>query len=129
LGLYFGVGKEIHGLAKNILVIDDDATILDAMRAIFAELGYRVAVHSDSSAGLADALSNSYDLVIVDLRMPGKSGADVAEELLKSRPETRLLVITAYPDDPLAARALVAGAVGLLKKPFEIAKILDYLRD
>lgn len=116
-------------MKKKILVIDDETMILDSIKIIFGEMGYEVTVHSDSSAGLADALKNSYDLVIVDVRMPGKNGADITEELLKSKPGTRLLIITAFPNDPLAVRALKAGAVGLLKKPFEIAKILDYLKD
>jgi DNA-binding NarL/FixJ family response regulator len=74
-------------------------------------------------------LENEYDLVLVDIRMPQMNGAELAELLLKSKPATRLLVITAYPSDPLVPRALGAGAIGLLKKPFEIAKILDYLKD
>jgi FixJ family two-component response regulator len=116
-------------LNKRILVIDDEEMILDSIKIIFGEMGYEVTVCSDSSVGISEALKNPYDIVIVDVRMPGKSGADVAEELLKSKPGTRLLVITGFPNDPLAVRALKAGAVGLLKKPFEIAKILDYLKD
>lgn len=116
-------------MGKSILVIDDEEMILDSIKIIFGEMGHDVTVCSDSISGLAEALKSPHDLVIVDVRMPGKSGADVAEELLRSRPETRLLVITGFPNDPLAVRALKAGAVGLLKKPFEIAKIIDYLKD
>jgi DNA-binding NarL/FixJ family response regulator len=61
--------------------------------------------------------------------MPVKNGAEITEDILKAKPNARILVITAYPSDPLAERALKAGAVGLLKKPFEIAKILDFLKD
>ena len=55
------------------------------------------------------------------------NGAEVTEAVLARKPGARILVITAYPNDPLAERAIKAGAVGLLKKPFEIAKILDFL--
>jgi len=57
-----------------------------------------------------------------------KNGAEIAEAVLSRKPEARILVITAYPNDPLVQRAITAGAVGLLKKPFEIAKILDFLK-
>jgi FixJ family two-component response regulator len=63
----------------------------------------------------------------VDVRMPVKNGAEVTEEILRQRPGTKVLVITAYPDDPLATRALKAGAVGMVRKPFEIARVLDFL--
>jgi DNA-binding NarL/FixJ family response regulator len=49
------------------------------------------------------------------------------EAVLAKKPKARILVITAYPNDPLVERAIRAGAVGLLRKPFEIAKILDFL--
>jgi FixJ family two-component response regulator len=56
-----------------------------------------------------------------------KNGAEITEAILAKKPSARILVITAYPNDPLAQRAMGAGAIGLLKKPFEIAKILDFL--
>lgn len=116
-------------MKKRILAIDDEVMILDAMKVIFEEMGYEVDVYPDSREGLAEAIRTPYDLVLVDVRMPAKNGAEVAEELLKARPDAKLLVITAYPDDPLATRALKAGAIGLVRKPFEIARILDFLKD
>jgi CheY-like chemotaxis protein len=114
-------------LSKRILVIDDEVMILDAIKIIFEDLGHTVEVRSNSQAGLEEALQADYDLVLVDIRMPGKNGAELTEELLKARPDTRVLLITAYPNDPLVTRALAAGARSLLKKPFEIAKVLDFL--
>jgi CheY-like chemotaxis protein len=114
---------------KKILVIDDEVMILETMKIIFEDMGVAVETHSDSRKGLAAALEGEYDLVLVDIRMPEMNGAEVAEELLAAKPGTKLFVITAYPNDPLVARALAAGAIGLLKKPFEIAKIMDFLKD
>jgi CheY-like chemotaxis protein len=119
-------GKEAD-LGKRILVIDDEAMILDAIKIIFEDLGHTVEVRANSQAGLEEGLRADYDLVLVDIRMPGKNGAEITEELLKAKPATRVLLITAYPNDPLVARALGAGAHALLKKPFEIAKVLDFL--
>jgi FixJ family two-component response regulator len=116
-------------LGKSILVIDDEEMIRESIEIIFGDMGHEVTSFSDSTAGLAKALEHPFDLVIVDVRMPGKNGAEVAEELLKNNPAARLLVITGFAADPLAVRALKAGAIGLLKKPFEMLKILDYLKD
>ena len=79
--------------------------------------------------GTDEAIRGAYDLILTDIRMPGRNGAEITEAVRAARPDARILVITAYPNDPLAERALAAGAIGLLRKPFEIAKILDFLKD
>ena len=116
-------------MAKSILVIDDETMILDAIKIIFEDMGYTVHTSPDPVQGTAEALGKDYDLILTDIRMPVKNGAEITEDILAAKPGARVLVITAYPNDPLAERALKAGAVGLLKKPFEIAKILDFLKD
>ena len=114
-------------MAKSILVIDDETMILDAIKIIFEDMGYTVETTPDPNHGTEEAIAKDFDLILTDVRMPGKNGAEVTEAVMARKPTARILVITAYPNDPLAERAIKAGAVGLLKKPFEIAKILDYL--
>ena len=115
-------------MGKSILVIDDETMILDAIKIIFGDMGFSVRTFSDPFAGTAEAVAQEYDLIITDIRMPGRNGAEIVEEVKEARPGARILVITGYPSDPLAERAVRAGAVGLLKKPFEIAKIFDFLK-
>ncbi len=114
---------------KKILVIDDEKMVLDAIKIILEEMGYRVKGVSDSAEGEKDGLENEYDLILIDLRMPGKNGAEVTENIIKEKPDAKILIITGHPTDPLAKRALDAGARSLLQKPFEIAKILNFLKD
>jgi DNA-binding NtrC family response regulator len=114
-------------VAKSILVIDDETMILDAIKIIFEDMGYSVQTTSDPLQGTDEAIAKDFDLILTDVRMPSRNGAEVTEAVLARKPNARILVITAYPNDPLAERAIKAGAVGLLKKPFEIAKILDFL--
>ena len=116
-------------MAKSILAIDDETMILDAMKIIFEDMGYEVTTCSDSREGIAEALRKDHDLLVVDIRMPGLNGAEVTEAIRKGKPEARILIVTAFPNDPLVQRAMNAGAFALLKKPFEIAKILDYLKE
>ncbi|HTZ51455.1 MAG TPA: response regulator [Spirochaetia bacterium] len=114
-------------MPKSILVIDDEIMILDAIKIIFEDMGYTVQTTSDPLQGTEEAVNKDFDLILTDVRMPVRNGAEVTETVLARKPGARILVITAYPNDPLAERAVRAGALGLLKKPFEIAKILDYL--
>ena len=113
-------------MAKNILVIDDETMILDAITLILEDMGHEVTVCSDSAEGERAAVAGDFDLILTDLRMPGRNGAEITETILKQKPKARILIITAYPTDQLAGKALDAGAFALLKKPFEIAKILDF---
>ena len=116
-------------MQKSILVIDDEEMNLNALKLILEDMGYNVNTQSDPFIGEEDAIKNEYDLIVTDLRMPKKNGAEVTENILKEKPNARVLILTAYPTDPLAKKALDAGALSLLKKPFEIAKILDFLKE
>ena len=115
-------------MAKKILVIDDEQLILDAIETILAEMGYQVKCFSDPVAGEREALEQDYDLIIVDIQMPEKDGASITKTVLLQKPKAKILIITGFPADPLAKKALDLGAKALLKKPFEISKILDFLQ-
>jgi FixJ family two-component response regulator len=110
-------------------MIDDETVTLEMMKMIFEDMGIGVECHSDPREGLEAALASDYDLILVDMRMPLLDGAELSETLMKAKPAARLYAISGYPDDPLVARALAAGAIGFLQKPFEITKIVDFLRD
>jgi len=114
-------------MKKRLLIIDDEEMNLNALKLILEDMGYDVTTYSDPLKGEMEAIAADYDLIVTDLRMPAKNGAEVAEGILGVKPKARVLVLTGYPTDPLAKKALDVGALSLLKKPFEIAKILDFL--
>jgi two-component system chemotaxis response regulator CheY len=116
-------------MGKKILVIDDEENILDAIKIILEEMEHSVDIFSDPRAGERQALDFDYDLIITDLRMPIRNGAEIAKAVLAKKKDAKILVITAYAHDNLVAEALNAGAVGMLRKPFEIAKILSFLKE
>ena len=116
-------------MGKKILVIDDEQMILDAIETILGDMGYDVTTFSTPIDGEKEAIKNSYDLILIDIQMPDRNGAEVTETVLREKPDVRILILTAHPTHPLAKKALDAGAKALLKKPFEIAKVLDFLRD
>ncbi len=115
-------------MGKRILIIDDEEMILNALKLILEDMGHDVFCFQDPVQGEQEGIKKDYDLIVLDLRMPDKNGAEIAEGILKEKPDARILVLTAYPGDPLAKKALDAGALSLLKKPFEISKIIDFLR-
>jgi CheY-like chemotaxis protein len=114
-------------VGKSILVIDDEQMILDTIKIIFEDMGHTVTAFADPAEGIKEAERAAHDLILVDIRMPKMNGAEVTRAIRSVRPEARILIITAYPSDPLVANALDSGAFAILKKPFEIAKILDFL--
>jgi DNA-binding NarL/FixJ family response regulator len=61
--------------------------------------------------------------------MPGLNGAQAVEAIKSRRPNAKIYMITAYPGDALVQSALDAGAEGVMKKPFDIAKVLDLMKD
>jgi len=124
---YLLLRTQARRVKKRILVIDDETMLLGALKAVLEAVDCEVSICSDAAAGLEEALTGTHDLVLVDVRMARTNGAEITEALLARRPAQKVVVITGYPDDPLAARALKAGATGLLRKPFEIARVLDFL--
>lgn len=110
----------------SILVIDDDKPILEAIQTILDDFGLSVSVADNAGDGERMAMEADYDLILLDIRMPDKNGADVTKAIIARKPDARIFVITGYPGDQLTQDALTNGAKGILKKPFEIAKILDF---
>ena len=115
-------------MKKKILVIDDEEMNLNVLKLILEDMGYDVTAFSDPTKGEEAAIQHDFDVVVTDLRMPQRNGAEVTESILSVKPDAKVLILTGYPTDPLAKRALDAGAISLLKKPFEIAKIMDFLK-
>ena len=113
-------------VSKTVLLVDDDADILDAMRTMVERKGYRVVTASDGNLGLAVAERESPDLVVVDMMMPRKSGFLVLEKL-KSRPEggPRVIMITGNDGSRHRAYAEILGVDDYIRKPFEMNRLLE----
>lgn len=111
---------------SSILLVDDEAMVADVLTMMLARHGHEVTAATDPHEG-AELAAREFDLYLFDLRMPEISGADLTESVVARDSRARVLIMTAFPGDPLAARALRAGAVALVKKPFELGKILAHL--
>ncbi|MFW5797040.1 MAG: response regulator [Spirochaetota bacterium] len=112
---------------SNILVVDDEPMVANVLAGMLGEFGHEVTVTSRPEEAQTIVDSRDFDLYLFDLRMPQPSGEVLTRRVKARRPEARVLIMTAYPHDPAAIEALDAGAVGLVRKPFEISKIISFL--
>jgi len=102
----------------NILVIDDEESMRDSCRQALARDGNRVKVAEDGAGGLSMLQAESFDLVILDLKMPGLSGMEVLKKIQKDDPEIMVIVITGYATVESAIEAMKSGAYDFIPKPF-----------
>ena len=102
----------------NILIIDDEEIMRDSCRQTFSQDGNRVEAAEDGLKGLAMLEKESFDLVILDLKMPGLSGMEVLKKIRESNPEAMVIVITGYATVESAVEAMKNGAYDFIPKPF-----------
>src|SRR6195256_2823997 len=107
-----------------ILVIDDEPDIRDSLEALLASENYRVELAANATEGLKRLEGSAYDLVLLDLMMPDKSGMQVLEEVRTRDRETPIFMITAYGSVEVAVDALKRGANDYFPKPWDNEKLL-----
>ncbi len=105
-------------ILANILVIDDEEVMRDSCKQILSRQGHHIKLAEDGYQGLALLKEKSFDLVILDLKMPGIDGMKVLEKIKESSPETAVVVITGYATVESAVEAMKRGAYDFLPKPF-----------
>ena len=111
-----------------ILVIDDDREFQRSLIKIFLKAGYQVNVASDSVQALAVLDRRHYDLVVLDLKMPGKSGLEVLREIKIKTRDSKVIVVTAFGDSTSYREAMAIGACDYLNKPVKRKEILEASR-
>ncbi|MFQ5722946.1 MAG: sigma-54-dependent transcriptional regulator [Terriglobia bacterium] len=106
-----------------ILVIDDDDAVLQSCRTILEDEGHKVEVASGGEVGLALLRRQSFDLALIDLKMPGQSGLEVLEQAAAIDPDLILVIFTAYGTIESAVEAVKKGAFNYITKPFTAAQL------
>ncbi|KPK70098.1 hypothetical protein AMJ82_03995 [candidate division TA06 bacterium SM23_40] len=105
-------------IAPNVLVIDDEQVIRDSCQQILSRDGYAVKVAEDGNVGLAMMEKQAFDLVVLDLKMPGLDGMEVLKTIRADDPSAIVLVITGYATVESAVEAMKSGAYDFIPKPF-----------
>jgi FixJ family two-component response regulator len=108
-----------------VFIVDDDASLRDALGALFRIVGLDVKDFASAQEFLNSKLPDAPSCLVLDIRLPGQSGLDIQAELAKAGVRIPIIFMTAHGDIPMSVRAMKAGAVEFLPKPFRDQDMLD----
>jgi two-component system, LuxR family, response regulator FixJ len=114
--------------AKEILIVDDDDDVRDSLRALLESAGFKVHDFNSAKMVLGAATLKHGGCLIADIRMPDMDGLELQEELKRRGIGIPVIVVTGHGDVPLAVRAMKAGALDFIEKPFEGDAILESVK-
>jgi FixJ family two-component response regulator len=115
-------------IAVTIFIIDDDVFVRDALQSLIQSLGYAALTFGSAGDFLRFGRVAEAACLIVDVQMPGMSGLELQERLLAEGHDTPVIFMTAVSGKQLRARALDAGALGLLHKPVRAVDLIECLK-
>jgi len=105
-------------MTQRILVVEDEEALAFGIRDALVHSGYEVDVVHDGGGAIEKLKADSYDLVVLDIMLPGKSGLEVLRELRASKQDVRVIVLTALADESDVVRGFELGADDYMAKPF-----------
>ena len=108
-----------------VVVIDDDPAVRAALKDLFESVGLVVKLYASGSAFLEDRFPDTTSCVVLDMRLPETSGIKIQEELARAGAYVPIIFVTGHADVATAVRAMKAGAVDFLTKPFRSQDLLD----
>jgi FixJ family two-component response regulator len=123
--LVLASGRSVLSTLSVISVIDDDASVRTATNNLLSSHGYPIQTFVSADEFLQSARLEDSSCVIADVQMPGMSGLDLLTHMHAQGYTVPFIFITAFPDDGVRARALKAGAIGFLAKPFAGPVLID----
>ena len=106
-----------------VLVVDDEPTVSDLLYEDLSEVGYKCIKTTTGEDALKRLSMDNFDVLLLDLRLPGISGMNVLKEVRANYPETTVIVVTAAGDAQTAVEAMKNGAVDYITKPFELERV------
>lgn len=115
-------------VADMVFVIDDDESIREALKSLIRSVGLSVATFASAQDFLQSVRLEAPSCLILDVRMPGLSGLDLQRDLAAANIHIPIIFITGHGDIPMSVRAMKAGAVEFLTKPFRDQDLLDAIQ-
>ena len=112
----------------HIFVVDDDSCILDSVALFLKKMGFECTCFEDADDCLGYLRQQNCNLLITDIKMPGKNGMELLAEVKHIVPWMPVLVMTGYGDIPLAVEAVKKGAVDFIEKPLEWESFLELVK-
>ncbi len=109
---------------ERILIVDDDISLCKVLQEELVEIGYTTHFVNGADEAFAFIKENKIDLMLLDLKMPGKDGFDVLREFENKQVDFKIIVLTAYADVKSAIEATRMGAADFLSKPYDFDELL-----
>jgi FixJ family two-component response regulator len=113
------------GAAPIVFVIDDDVSMREALADLFASVGLQTQTFAAAAEFLKSEIPDAPSCLVLDIRLPGLSGLDFQSQLARANILIPIIIMTGYGDIPMSVRAMKAGAVDFLTKPFRDQDMLD----
>ena len=113
---------------RAVYVIDDDASMRESLKSLFGSVGLRVEAFGSAPEFLEKKLPDAAVCLVVDVRLPGMSGLDFQAELSRANIDVPIIFITGHGDIAMTVKAMKAGAVEFLAKPFRDQDLLDAVK-
>ena len=118
----------MSAVEATVFVIDDDKSVREALKSLVRSVGLRVETFASAHEFLQRRRSEVPSCLVLDVRMPGLSGLDLQREMADKNIHTPIIFITGHGDIPMSVRAMKAGAVEFLTKPFRDQDLLDAIQ-
>jgi ActR/RegA family two-component response regulator len=110
------------GKKKSVLIVDDEKIMRDSLKDWLKD-GYQVTTAETGEAAVKLIKEQDFDVLVIDVKLTGKSGIQVLKEVKEIKPQIKSIIITAYPSIDLAVEAMKAGASDYLVKPFSLDQL------
>jgi two-component system NtrC family response regulator/two-component system nitrogen regulation response regulator GlnG len=114
---------------SKVLIVDDERNMRATLSRILTAAGCATSVAENGEAAVELCRDEAFDTVLMDVRMPGINGVEAFREIRKTLPDCRFILMSAYAVEDLKRAALSEGAAAFLRKPLEIPRLLDLIRD
>lgn len=120
-----GASSDIEDAPQTVLVVDDNELFRNSMDNLLRSIGLNTMLFASAQEFLDTPLPDTPSCIVVDVRMPKMSGLDLQEELTARKIKTPIIVMTGHADVPMSVKAMKAGAVDFLAKPFREQDMID----
>jgi len=114
-------------LLPQVAVVDDEPSVLQALRRLLRSAGFQVAIYASADEFLRSPTPEKHACVVLDVQMPGLNGLDLQKVIVSMKAPIPIIFITAHHEEDVRARAMAMGAVGFLEKPFDDQVLIDLI--
>ena len=114
---------------KPVLIVDDEPIVRESIRDWLENAGYQVATAESGEQALDMLQEQDFSVMVLDVRLPGKTGIKVLKEVKAVKPHIKSIIITAYPSAEMAAESMKLGAVDYVIKPFAPDELERLIRE